>query len=695
MADDIFGNLLEGIEPDETPIQKVPYLYTTKKSIGYADGYSNYYKNLNTEQKSGVHLPNGNMVVNKYTGPLSSPDNNFEQIKSVGIPSMLDNHSSKFRTINGYGGTSNNFEDPTYLIFDLMILNSESSLFSNNTRQFILDYSKLVPELNERLSYWNELTNRLLQIFPGDFDTEGTEKSGTKRHYIESIGGLGVLTKPIIDYPTEVITFTVTEDVAMTLQYLAELYNNLIYSYDTHRYLIPDNLLRFNMKITIRDVRNMKNDKNEVNTNISKFVYVLHDCQFDFMLTNSFGADIRRGGLTAGAIGVSAGGTISMNFKSYSKITAPLLISNSKIIDFKERDINYNYETIFDGDYKSNDYVIEQEKLNQDKNNITYRSNTDIFSGDKSKLPGGIQFPEINTSIRGFKDKIKNEIVEVRDVIINKVYEEVNTLITTGERFLGEKLGFTIGKTNVYYNSLEEKVTTFSFLFADLLDNKVDELLGRDTDINKKTGNVYGKQVAVRESTSDRQNNNTNRSRTNAKYPKGDVHIDGKYNEKYPEGTVQPQGNYNEKYPEGDVSVDGVYNEKYPEGDVSVDGVYNEKYPEGDVHIDGKYNEKYPNGDVNVDGKYNEKYPKGDVNVDGKYNEKYPEGTVQPQGRYNEKYPDGDVHIDGKYNEKYPDGDVHIDGIYNNNTPNGNIYNIKYKSLPPNKDLGNIYKNNN
>ena len=483
----------------------------------------------------------------------------------------------------------------------------------------------------------------------------------------------------------------------MTLQYLAELYNNLVYSYDTHRYLIPDNLLRFNMRITIRDVRNMRIPDwttsptgSESNDNVSKFIYVLHDCQFDFMGTKNFGADMKRGGFSAAAPSFSAGGNITMNFKSYSKIMAPLLIDNSLVLDFKERESMNNDKTIYQnkGDYKTSEEVIAFEKNDEKIKSIPYRTPSDIITtSNQDKRPGAFQFPELNTTIRGFKNNIREEMTEVRDVVIKQIYEEVNQLATQGQRIIGNKLGFTIGKVNVYYDSLNQKVTRFAFMFEQFLESSIDTALDRGVQAIPSEANVYGENINSRRKTHYNQKfpeGDVNPPGTyNEKYPSGDVNPNGTYNEKYPEGDVNPKGIYNEKYPSGDVNPPGTYNEKYPEGDVNPNGTYNQKFPEGDVNPNGTYNEKYPSGDVNPSGTYNEKYPEGDVNPNGTYNEKYPKGDLMPKGTYNEKYPSGDLIPKGVYNEKYPKGDVNPKGVYNEKYPTGDLmskgtYNEKY-----------------
>jgi hypothetical protein len=726
-----------------SPNEDVVY---TRKSIGYADGYSTY------DEKTGAHTPDGREIIVTKT----NSNDPKEHEKYVSPELLMDNQSNKFRRINGYGPratSSDYFEDPTYLIFDLKIKRDESPLFRDDViGAYIREYTRdnNVPELVERTGYWEEFVDRLFRIFPSDNSTDG---SGMKRHYIEAVGGLDTLLNPIVNYPEDVLTFTVTEDIAMNLQYLAELYNNLIYSYDTHRYLIPDNLLRFNMEITIRDVRNMKtistvnNQVNdEFNSYISKFIYVLHDCQFNFAKTKNFGGDIKRAGLGAPSISVSAGGVIEMNFKSYSKITAPLLLDNNKIIDFRERETQSLDKNMKDrvyvtdsmtNDYKSQIEITQTRKDGDQSKNIQYRGTA--YTNPNVRPGFGIQLPQFANPAGFFgKDgKIVKEIREIRNVILKQVYSEVNQLITAGERWLGKKLGFTLGKTNVYYMSLEEKaVTRVAAMFEDLLQKESNVVhksargLGRVwsnpdlTEEQKKDAqsvlwdqtkqemqdtaedrlrayydpnythtkplerenvynNVQNKPELTAENVYEEPRYTPNEKypegdlnpdgKYNKKYPEGDRHPDGKYNEKYPEGDKLPDGEYNEKYPEGDRHSDGKYNEKYPKGDLNPDGVYNQKFPEGDVHPDGVYNEKYPEGDLNPDGVYNEKYPEGDLHPDGVYNEKYPSGDLHPNGVYNQKFPEGDVHPDGVYNEKYPEGDLHPDGVYNEKYPEGDL----------------------
>jgi hypothetical protein len=626
-------------------------------SLGYVEGYGKLKK------KTAAHKEDGTteiITVNK--------GDDVEHIKPILSKKMVEKHYNLFKNINGYNYGDK--EDPAYLIFDIRIISNESPLF-NNVENFLNEYSSVVSEINDRIidiegkgNIYSQFIDKLTTIFP--LDQENT-LYGNKRHYIESITGLDVLTKKIINYPEDIITFILSEDITLFVQYLSELYNNLVYSYDTQRALIPDNLLRFNMRLTVRDIRNIKDtkfenttDKTKLDDNVSKMVYIFHDCQLDFLSSKSFGNEIINGGWGNQVSKVPAKNFVNINFKSISRITAPLNIDNSVLIDLREKDTKklIDYKENYDPNYKSNTEYLETINTNNINNNLKYRSASDITSYNHQSFTLG-------DVARGFANDIISEVTEIRDVIIRKIQDETNILISQGQRFLGENLGFTLSKVNVYYDSLNEKVTRFSYMFSDFLDEKVDTVLGRERFIPPvKVGNLYD------------ENFNSNERF-------------GEYNENIPDGDVNPDGQYNQKFPEGDLHLDGQYNQKFPNGVVSDKGNYNQKFPNGDVNPDGQYNQKYPNGTVSEKGNYNQKYPNDDVNPDGIYNEKFPEGDLHIDGQYNQNFPDGTVSDKGNYNEKYPDGDVNPDGQYNDNIPTGNVYeNIKSENKKP---IGNVY----
>ena len=623
----------------------------TKENLGYVDGYAKY------TSKSGAHWGPGVQETKKIE------KSGYDSDKRDGVREnwLYDKQSNIFKKIiKGYNNNlstkSDEYEDPTFLIFDIEIDTDDSPLFNpkygNNDftlNRFINEYYENIPEINERktantdkFGMFDEFRKQFTKIFPTSSPNSlDYPESGSKRHYIESIGGLDLLNKKIVNYPDDAISITLSDDITLLTQYLSELYNNLIFSYDTQRQLIPNNLLRFNLRILVSDFRNMKikfNDsannteeyKDIINSNVSKMLYILHDCELNFFETKSFGDELIRGGFGSSKPNTPAKNTFKINYKSVSKIMAPLLIDNSIIIDLRER-----------------------EPLNKDnyKNKYNNGVSDDVIITKNGKKK--------NKYLNKFKDAIKREVTDVRNILVNQLKSEVGDLAAKANDWLYSKVGFTGIKLNVYQETPKQKLGQINVKLTNYLDKKIGNLLdtndnSNDATLTEREGNVY-----------------KNEQSRNIKQPlstKDDVYYDLNetngihnpiHNEKYPSGTIQPKGGYNEKYPSGDLHVDGIYNEKYPIGSIQPDGTYNEKYPSGDLHVDGIYNEKYPNGIVQPKGGYNEKYPSGDLHVDGTYNEKYPSGIVQSKGGYNEKYPSGDLHPDVIYNSKKPNGNVY------------------------------------
>jgi hypothetical protein len=742
------NDIQDATNQQNAPVEKD----TTKKSLGYVEGYSRYIS-----KSGGLITDDGN---NPYRQEeVIKDDIEAEVPKPSPISKQINKQINKFRNIFGYSDTqrqSDSLEDPTFLIFDLHLDYGQSPLF-NNVPTFFGEYSDSMEELSERLPLYNEFVSMISKIFPGDIN----EFSGSKRHYINSIAGMDNLFKKIVDYPNDALTFTLSEDITLLAQYLSELYSNLVYSYDTHRYMIPDNLLRFNMTIFFRDVREMKvvsydKDHNfvsdDINDRMSKFAYVLHDCQFDFFNSRSFADGMTVSGFEGGASTTPNILSFNINYKSYSKITMPDLIDDSTLIDLRER------QGLDDGNYDryNNDYVSKTELVeNTESNSVSETTNDRISSVNRHIKPEVQKRPLAELGER-LKNSFTDEISDVRNVLVNKVKEEVTVLSSQVQRAASDALfdtfgfeipgvnGITLSKVNVYYDDPFQAINKVSFLFEKFLDQAVDDLKDNvrveyDKEAEKgnkvniywdETGETFGEKAgsaalnaffgptgviprdsnvysdALSEGKTPTGDSRHDDGKYNEKYPEGDVSEDGTYNEKYPEGDVNDDGTYNEKYPDGDRHEDGTYNEKHPDGDLHEDGTYNEKeplgsvqdkgsynekYPDGDRHEDGDYNEKYPEGDVHPDGQYNEKEPLGSVQDKGEYNEKYPEGDRHEDGTYNEKYPEGDVQPDGDYNEKYPEGDVHEDGTYNDKEPKGDVYSDDELEDGTKKPSGNVY----
>ena len=238
-----------------------------------------------------------------------------------------------------------NVEDPTILGFTCEIDDSiQSPLFSTgpySAQAFIEKYSFL-PEIAARAQILEQFQINIKMMFRSleSTRTNSTDLPYVKSHYLEKITGMKSLSNKFIKYKEDALLFTMHEDVTMYAQYLAQLYNNLAYSYRNGKTLIPENLLRFTLKIKVTEIRNFKTvvravfddtdretaRRSLININSSGIKYSLYDCNFDFFESQNHGDEIQIGG-----IGASVASTSNMDFKIYYKVASRLF--KSEVID--------------------------------------------------------------------------------------------------------------------------------------------------------------------------------------------------------------------------------------------------------------------------------------------------------------------------------------------------------------------------
>ena len=247
---------------------------------------------------------------------------------------------------------TDDYEDPTYLGFEVLFLSNESPLFNydngnigvkNSALQFIQKYSN-IPEIAQREKILILFLQSLKDIFSISMDSSlGHKNTKNKKHYVETIIGLEKLNNKMVEYEKNLITITLTEDVSLRTYYLAELYNNLIYSYKNQRKLIPDNCLRFDMIIKINDIRAFKfhtNNQNKVIDTKTYIMYKLHDCNFDFVESQSHKQAITMAGQSK--FDTAANNlNLKISYKSISKTFSSNLIDENyaRIIKNKSEDI--------------------------------------------------------------------------------------------------------------------------------------------------------------------------------------------------------------------------------------------------------------------------------------------------------------------------------------------------------------------
>lgn len=214
---------------------------------------------------------------------------------------------------NKLGGLFNEeqYEDPIKLGFEisfdinspLFFGNSLDTPAFNSVEYFFKKYGD-IEDVGFRYNLWLEFKQRLFSIFEKNLENTLRSKIN-KPYYINKISGLNNLNKKINKYEEDKLTITLNEDVRMISWYIAELYNNLTYSYKNKRYMIPENLLRFNMSIKIHDMRNFvmpTRDQNKITYEISPkstIMYTLRDCTFNFFNSYNFEDEITQAGYGA------------------------------------------------------------------------------------------------------------------------------------------------------------------------------------------------------------------------------------------------------------------------------------------------------------------------------------------------------------------------------------------------------------
>ena len=207
--------------------------------------------------------------------------------------------------------TSNDNEDPTMLGYDIEIKMDSSPLFNGEIDEFLDKFSGYGnSEIESRKDILKYFRGQLLKFLRNDSpstQTQGEESNrpdflgtdGTKVYYLKNINGLDKLVdnsdsnqiKSFIDYGKDFITLQFWEDVSQNIGFLSSLYKSLSWSRINGKQVIPENLLRFDIDITITEIRKFNrvikslNDKEKVDIYpdlISKYVYSLYECQFFF-----------------------------------------------------------------------------------------------------------------------------------------------------------------------------------------------------------------------------------------------------------------------------------------------------------------------------------------------------------------------------------------------------------------------------
>ena len=283
---------------------------TTQESLESRRVSYDYFKDFGTEQF--IHLLdfqdsyNGSKVERRIGDPNSAPNNAY---------------------LGSFIRTLDDNEDPTMLGFDVKILVDDSPLFNGEVDSFIKIVGSYNSEVASRQSILDSFRSQLFKFLKNDNPSrtnsdgspyhpsefipkrtmDSSSNTGVKIYYLKKIAGLDKLTestdsseiKSFVDYGKDFITLTFWEDVSQNIGYLSSLYKQLWWSRTNGKSIIPQNLLRFDVEITVTEVRKYnrvikeigKNIQtglnnnyilNEYVDNISKYTYRLYECQFFF-----------------------------------------------------------------------------------------------------------------------------------------------------------------------------------------------------------------------------------------------------------------------------------------------------------------------------------------------------------------------------------------------------------------------------
>jgi uncharacterized FlaG/YvyC family protein len=290
------------------------------KEIIKGDPIKGVIKLVNTAKKFSIKSELSSILNGQANKPLDSV---------LGRLANTDNYKFQYGINDSVAGSKKlykNFvdkiEDPTILTFTIEIDTANSPLFnydkSTSLYNFIQQRISEFPSSQEQsLEGVNPIVN---SIIGGLYDNHEDiwrefvismteffrpyasrmEDNYSKAHYIESVSGIKELDRTwtgtgedkIFEFSK--LTFKMREDVKMSARNIYFLYNSLIKHQRSGKFLIPENLLRFNMWIKISEIRNFTSLRYAIQTganqdvidaikrDVTSIYYYVQDCNFDF-----------------------------------------------------------------------------------------------------------------------------------------------------------------------------------------------------------------------------------------------------------------------------------------------------------------------------------------------------------------------------------------------------------------------------
>jgi len=277
------------------------------EGVGGADKFiSNPTKKLDSRYEFLTYNNNRNMnflhLLDYYYGEDDTTEPNYSRIINVDGSSI--NLQNPVRKDLLWSKSFSENEDPTILGVDIEFKVLQSPLLNGEMNRFLDVFSDGYGELEARKELYEALKSQLYKFISPNI-TIGDANTGdipnprkNKSYYLQGITGLenlveqtGTDGKYFIDYGKDLITLEFLEDVSQNMGYLSSLYKALSYSRLHGKEMIPKNLLRFDVDITITEmrpyVRSVKMPQSDqpiftYRDEISRYTYTLYECKFLF-----------------------------------------------------------------------------------------------------------------------------------------------------------------------------------------------------------------------------------------------------------------------------------------------------------------------------------------------------------------------------------------------------------------------------
>ena len=511
----------------------IPGLTGTPRELG--DNPTNIKPNFNKNNPiytDPYTLLNGDGVNIKGAKNIYSSFNNIKQFNFLhNLDGPLENGSGQSKGnidqkllanpkaaneiyLGSFIRTADDNEDPTMFGYDVSIIVDTSPLFNGSIISFINQFTS-EQEVESRREVWIAFCNQLFKFFGVDhrsflpytldrwsngttaststnnqLDASGSpsafvydKNSGAqKAYYLKKISGLDKLVegeisstadavKTMVDYGKDMIKLSVWEDVSVNMGYLSTLYKTLSWSRFNGKQIIPENLLRFDVDITITEIRQynrvIKDNQTKGNLgvyvdNLAKYKYSLYDCQFKFerlshgdqidmsatKIVEDFDLEFTYKYSTLHFSKFSFSGTQSKqtfieNAQPNVLDVSPTIATNTKIQSGSLKNymdssglIRYDYlpknsDTYIPSTSKGTSDIITQQKINESQKTVSqFSSKWDNYkNSSQSTLDKANQNHSTNNLLSNLGKKLNKSVVH-----------EVNRQITTQAKLLNNTL---------------------------------------------------------------------------------------------------------------------------------------------------------------------------------------------------------------------------------------------------------------